>query len=73
MAGEAPHLLILVARIGPGEAEVTHLDLAEPVQKDIGWFKVSMDNICALEKVRSTKDIVENGFYVIFTKAEAIS
>ena len=45
---KAPDLLVLVAGIGPREAKVTHLDLAEPVEEDVGGLQVPMDNVGAL-------------------------
>ena len=49
----------------PWEAEITNFDPTVVINQDIGWLQVSMDDVSRVYEVDSTKDVVQNGDYVI--------
>ena len=55
---EAP-VLLWVDREASGQAKVTNLELAVRINQKIARFEISMQNICRVDVLESTEDLID--------------
>lgn len=56
----------------PGKAEIADLDTALVSEQHIAWLEVSVDDICGVQEVNSTEQVVKNDFCVLHVERNVL-
>ena len=55
-----------------GKAEIADLDTALVSEQHIAWLEVSVDDICGVQEVNSTEQVVKNDFCVLHVERNVL-